>query len=444
MTVVAKGTRWGRWRRQIRALRDELRGAARPIATAWEVVPITVLGAVLAGLGLHGLRGYGPDHADHLVYALGAVALGVVGVSVVVVCAAALTLWLLLRGSASGVPETLMVGVENATDFRCPSLRWWPLVQVELEWITPDAVEVRVEHDGAALVERVTPRERGRYEALVRRVRVRDVFGFASLGFPMRWTQPLTLVPAVGRADTEVAVRRATSEGFSHPSGKPIGELVEMRRYVHGDPMRHVIWKTFARDRTLMVREAERAIAPRPAMVAFFVAGAHDEPSASTARLFLDNALFGADFAFAAEGAPRPTSRVPEALDQIIASRAHRHTQADGLGMLFRSVDRARLDNLVIFAPASDGPWVDKVLTATRHLPMPPMLILTVDGALDHTRRGRLQRLLWEHEDTTHPTLRALPSLHARLQRAHLDLRVIHRPTGRRLEAARIDALGVL
>ena len=46
-----------------------------------------------------------------------------------------------------------------------------------------------------------------------------------------------------------------------------------MRAYGHGDPMRHVLWKTFARSRRLLVRMPERAIAPSPTTVAFLIAG---------------------------------------------------------------------------------------------------------------------------------------------------------------------------
>lgn len=417
------------------------RAVRRLAARLWEPVPPTALGLVLVAVALSAFFSLGKDRSDHVVYALAAVALALVAISNLVVAAAALVLARLVRSRPAGVPEALMSGVEATTTFTCPTLRFWPLVQVDLDWVEPDAVAVALEPDGASFVERVTPAERGLHPRVVRRFTVRDIFGFASVRFRRAWAQPVRVSPALGRADARLAIRRATADGYSHPSGQPIGEMVEMRRYVHGDPMRHVIWKTFARDRTLMVREPERAIAPRPAMVAFFVAAPDDEPSASTARLFLEQGLLGADFFFAAEGAPRATHQPKEALEQVIRSRAHRDTQADGLGALFRTVDRARLDNLVIFAPASIGPWIDKVLSAARRLPLPPMVIVTVDGGLEPASRGRLSRLLWEQDDRTHPTLRALPAVYDRLNGANVDLRVVHRPTGRRVEPAQIDAM---
>src|SRR4029079_3371216 len=94
---------------------------------------------------------------------------------------------------------------------------------------------------------------------------------------------------------------------FSHPAGRQDGDLVEMRNYGVGDPMRHILWKTIARTHRPLVRTPERAIAPAPITVAFLVAGAADEPTAATARLYLERGMFGPDFLFAADGpAPPP------------------------------------------------------------------------------------------------------------------------------------------
>ena len=444
MNVAAVKRRPARWGAVWRSLPADLARAFAPVARLWEPVPVTALGLLLTAVALWAFFAIGKDSSDHIVYALSAVALALVAVSNLVVGAAALTLYLTVRRRPSGVPEALMAGAEATTAFACPSLRFWPLVQVDLRWVEPTAVSVLLEADGARFVERLVPLERGRHEHVVRRFTVRDIFGFASLSFRRRWDQPLRIVPAQGKADGGLAVRRATADGYSHPSGKPIGEMVEMRRYVHGDPMRHVIWKTFARDRHLMVREPERAIAPRPAMVAFFVAAPLDEPSASTARLFLEQGMLGADFLFLAEGAARPTHHPGEALEQVIRSRAHRATQADGLQSLFRTVDRARLDNLVIFAPPAAGPWVDKVLAAARRLPLSPMVVLTVDGPPEATSRGRLSRLLFVHVITRGPTRRALPPFSARLRAAQVIGSGAHRGSGRRLEPPQVDTLRAL
>ncbi|MFO0746376.1 MAG: DUF58 domain-containing protein [Myxococcota bacterium] len=404
--------------------------------------PLTTLGVVLAAIGAVGYFVVAENTADFIVMAISLVLLALVGVSLFFV----LVFWpifaAVVRKRPSGLPESLTVGIPYQTAFLCPRLPWVPLVQVGLDWDEPDAVDVETRADGSAWVETVTPRERGRFESIVRRFTLRDVFGFAEVRFTRRWVSPLRIQPVPGRADLTLAIRRATDDGYSHPSGQPLGELVEMRRYAHGDPVRHILWKVYARSRRLMVREPERAIAPKPAMVGFFVAGRGDEASASTARLFLEQGLLGHDFVFAAEGAARPTSKVGEAIEQVIESRAFRDSGADSLAPLLRSVDRGRLDNLVVFAPGADGVWVEKLVAASRRLPMPPMVVMTIDGQIEAKKGSRLSRLLFAPKDdvANRRALREVPVIHDRLRQAGMELRVIHRASGARLDQVSMDA----
>lgn len=406
-----------------------------------DAFPLTFLGLLLGTLGALGYFVYANDKSDFIIMAISLVAMGFVGLSLLAV----LIGWPIVRHvigkRAAGLPESLTVGVPHETAFRCPRLRFVPFLQLGFTWETPDGVEVETRPDGGAWTEVVTPRERGRFEALVRRFTLRDIFGFAEVRFRRTWSSPFRIQPVPGRADVTLAIRRATDDGYSHPSGQPLGELVEMRRYAPGDPMRHVLWKVFARSRRLMVREPERAIAPKPAMVGFFVAGKQDEASASTARLFLEQGLLGADFVFAAEGAARPTSSVPEAIEQVIESRGFRDSGADSLAPLLRTVDRGRLDNLVVFAPGADGPWIDKLVSASRRLPMPPVVVMTVDGQLDTKRPSRLSRFVFEKkDDEAQRALKELPRVYDRLRQAGMELRVIHRGSGARLDQVSIDA----
>lgn len=404
--------------------------------------PLTFLGVLLATLGAVGYFVIAEETADFIIMAISLVLLALVGVSLVFV----LVLWpitrAILSGKPSGLPESLTVGIPYQTTFRCPRMPWVPLVQVGLDWEEPDAILVETHAERGYWTETVTPRERGRFESIVRRITLRDVFGFAEVRFTRRWVTPLRIQPTPGRADLTLAIRRATDDGYSHPSGQPLGELVEMRRYAHGDPVRHILWKVFARSRRLMVREPERAIAPKPAMVGFFVAGRADEASASTARLFLEQGLLGQDFVFAAEGAARPTSSVGEAIEQVIESRAFRESGADSLAPLLRSVDRGRLDNLVVFAPGADGAWVDKLLASAKRLPMPPIVVMTVDGQVEAKPRSRLARFLYAPKDDSESrrTFKEVPQVYDRLRSAGVELRVVHRGSGQRLDQVSIDA----
>jgi hypothetical protein len=404
-----------------------------------DLFPLTWSGLVLGGLGGLVYFLYAESEGDFILLGFGLAAMALVLTSLLfVLIVAPLYAWRMgLRHS--GLPESLTVGVEHETTFRAPRLRFIPFVEVFHDWLVPSAMQVRLTADRGTWLEHITPMERGRFTAITRRFTVQDIFGFARVRFPRTRKTTLRIQPVPGRADMTLAIRRATDDGYSHPSGQPLGELVEMRRYSAGDPVRHILWKVYARSRRLMVRQPERAIAPKPAMVGFFVAGKGDEPSASTARLFLEQGLLGADFVFSADGARRPTSDIGEAVEQVIESRDFRDSGAEGLHALIRSVDRGRLDNLVVFAPAADGPWVDKVLAASKKLPMPPTVLITVDGAVDLVKRKRGSRLLFRREAHL-AGVSDIPDIHDRLRAAGIDVKVLHRSTGHPVEAHGIEA----
>jgi uncharacterized protein (DUF58 family) len=427
--------------------RQPLSAALDRLARGWRVAsglfPITTLGVLVAAVGAWAHFSLAPDAADFVLYATGVTALSLVGLSLASVLLGALVLAVALRRRPAGVPETLTTGVEVETGFSLPALTAWPLLLVRWSWVSPDGAEVRTERGASRLLEFLRPRERGQADAVIRRFELRDIFGLSAIAFDRRWAAPVRIVPVRGRANLELAMRRASEDGYSHPSGQPLGELVEMRRYRAGDPVRHIVWKAFARSRRLMVREPERAIAPRPAMVAFFVAGEQDEPSASTARLFLEAGLLGADFRFMASGGTAATDDAALGLEQIIASRAHRAAGADGLAGLLRTVDRGRLDNLVLFGPAGDGGWVDRVLEQMRTLSRPPLVILTVDGDLSappgRSLGATLRRGLFRRDDAREAALLAVTRAHDRLRRAGAEVRLVHRGTGARLDAMTLE-----
>jgi len=407
--------------------------------------PLTFQGVLLAAIGAYVYFDLARDSADFIMLAIGATAMALVGLSLASTLVFGPIFALTVRGKKDAlVPELLTTGVEVETGFSTVGLRYWPVLFVRWAWASPEGASVEVKARRGRLIEVVTPEERGHYESIERRFVIRDVFGFTKVSFSRRWATTVRILPVVGRANIELAIRRATDDGYSHPAGQPLGELVEMRRYQPGDPVRHIIWKAFARTRRLMVRDAERAIAPKPAMVGYFIAGPNDEPSASTARLFLEEGLLGSDFVFSAAGARQATANVSDAIEQVVASRAHRDSGADGLAGLIRTVDRGRLDNLIVFAPAADGPWVDRLLEQTRRLPRPPMVIMTVDGQLGDVTRTRPKASFWDRLFTRpgdrRRELAGISEVHQRLRRSGAEVKLLHRGSGARLDATTLDA----
>jgi len=399
------------------------------------IVPIRVRGLLLAGAGAYVTFGIGASEADYLLYPAGLCAIALVALCALCVGAGALRVRLAVRRKPAAVPVSIETTHAVRSDFEFPRLGLWPLIDVRMSWVEPVGVDVTLEKSRGSWREVITPRQRGRYARLVRRFTVEDVFGLTAISFSVAWEVGVRIAPATATAGADLAVGYGHGDAFSHPSGRQEGDLVEMRAYGHGDPMRHILWKTFARSRRLLVRMPERAIAPRPTTVAFLVAGHGDEPTCAAARLYLERNLFGRDFLFCADGALEPAHEADVAIEQIIDSAA---TVADdggaiGLEQQAAQVDHARLASCVVFAPAIDGAWRERVVAFAGRCPAPPTVIIGVDGTEPPGRRRLVSRMLLRggaEADVDSRALAGVPALREALESQGMRVQIIHRTTG--------------
>ena len=346
--------------------------------------PLRFLGIALALAAWYGFEVYGQGKADYVYYMGTLTLLLVVAVALVFVLLASLTLaiWLQIYKPAEK-RYALQVGLEHHFEEPFPRFLLWPFVEVEWSWWQPKEAQLELERRGRWVYERVTLLERGNHPAVVRRFTVRDIFGLASISFRKRWPQAIVAAPALIDFNVVVAPRNASGDALSDPHGEPVGDRVEMRRYAPGDPLRLVLWKVYARTRKLMVRTPERAIAPKKSVVAFMLAGRGDEPSATTARSFLEARALGEDFRFMADGAATPTQENEDSLEQIISSVGHRQKGGQGLAQLVEQIGVEELNNTIIFLPARRGPWLQHLKAFAQMVPQPPTLVLSFKGELD-------------------------------------------------------------
>lgn len=366
---------------------------------------------------------------DHLLRPVALVALALVAACLLLVLVTTLYVRRAVKSQEAGVPPELQSGGELTTSFRVPNVRALGLLDVQLEWASPAGFSVSLVRVDGRLGEKIGALERGRHDRLVRRFTVEDVFGLSSLSFEVEWAVTLRVTPVAAPVNAALAASRSSGDAWSHPSGRAEGDLVEMRSYAHGDSMRHVLWRTFARTRRLLVRMPERAVAPQPLNVAFLIAGQADEPSAGVARVFLEQGLLGPDFVFAADGALKPTTRVPEAVEQIIDSIRSRSDGAAGLDGLANQVEPHRLGACVVFAPPVDGPWRERLVTMSRRLSVPATVVIGIDGSDEVAPPKNVPK--WLLRESTEATLAAgLVALKAALEADGFPVRIVHRPTG--------------
>jgi hypothetical protein len=400
-------------------------------------IPVRVPGLLLiAGLAL--VAWFADSNADYLLLPAALVGLALLVLCVLCTVLASIALRLSLRKRVEegmpGLSEQIETTHIVRTGFRFTRLSLWPLVEVRMTWESPPGIEVTLDPVGRAYEEVVIARERGKHERVERRFVVEDIFGLSALTVRKVYERALRIVPMRCAQGPEVIVGHATGDAFSHPLGRQEGDLIEMRRYGHGDPLRHVLWKTFARTRRLLVRMPERAVSPMPTTSAFLVAGADDEAAAATARLYVETGLLGDDFVFSADGAPAPTSEPGEAVDQIIESVRQRENGGGTLEAFRRNVEPVRLGHCIVFAPPSEGVWLDRVAAFSRTLPAPATVIIGVEGNSVAPQRGRLARWLVKAKPSTTHVNPDLLAVRAKLEASGMQVKVLHRETGQVLQ----------
>lgn len=361
-------------------------------ALGW--VPVTPLGLAV-GLGLAGLIEWvAVPTQDRVLMALALCGLAVEGVVLAAVVLTALWLRVRPQGKASGSLKA-EAGVPFRTGYSPGWATWNPLVRVEIRWRLPAEARAEFVTERVRPVEQVTADGRGQADAVIRRFVVVDVFHLARVRFERSSAGAVTVLPRRGpTARPDVLPQFVSGDQLGHPSGRPEGDLMEMRRYAPGDPLKLVLWKLYGRTGRLLVRTPERAVSPTEAVLAYFVAGQGDEASAGVARGLIEAGSLGNAATFGADGAPGATRNPAEAVSQVVRSVAARDQGGAGLAWFVDEGEAAGGRACILFVPSQPGAWLDRVAGALAGRPGPVRAFVGVDGLHPASRRSRLRTLL--------------------------------------------------
>lgn len=404
--------------------------------------PLTWVGALVAGMGYWVSFHYAKDQFDYILYASGLVTMGIVGLSVCSVILVFLGISLHLRRHREEKNPQLETGLMGTTGFQLPRWRGVPLIHLRLQWEDPKAIEVLLKPRANHLEEWIRPLQRGETRHRIRRILISDIFGFANLGLVHQSIMPLKVLPSRARITAHITHRFLGGDAISYPSGPAEGERLEMRRYTHGDPLRYILWKAFARTRQLLVRTPEQAITPLPSVAAYFVAGPEDEPTASAARYFIEEGLLGQDFIFIAAGSPQPTGDPAEAINQLVASINYRKQGAANLPRFLAQLDNVRRQHCILFVPPVPGKWISVVESVAKNIAH-ALVITSVDMVPLSQGLPPWRSFLFADSKRIFPITawRLLGDVVHRLSACGLEIKVLHRPSGDFLSQLQLNTL---
>lgn len=398
--------------------------------------------AVLCGASL---RVWGYGSLDLVVFALAVTGLALLAIAVAVVASAALTLRGDRRTAPASWPARLEADRPVRTGLSLPALERVPLVALDWSVAEPSGFGCRVRSEAGRASEELTPTRRGIVQRVRRRFRVGDAFGLTRIRWEREEAASFVVLPATRGLRRLVWLRAlASGEGMPHPAGRPEGDRMEMRRYVPGDSVRHILWKTFARSRQLEVRTPERSVHRARRTLAYLVAGADDEAAAAAARVALESRALGEAWLFGADGTDVPTDRLEAALRAIARSADARAPGGDALHGLRRFLAAARADgatHCVVFAPPGLLAAAAALSAVLRASGASATCVFAVDGLRERAATRPLwERLLFAPPPATGLPVAGLSAQLARFSSPACTAVVVDRATGRvvagRLEPA--------
>jgi hypothetical protein len=331
-------------------------------------------------------------------------------------------------------PLTIEAGTTTRTGLGFGRLSLIPLLHFRVEWREPRNVHATLVGTRAGYQEQIVPRQRGLADRIVRRYIIGDWLGLSRVRFDRRTERPARVLPWCGNAATfELVQQLRPGDILGHPEGQPVGDLVESRRYVSGDPLKLVLWKVYARTGQMLVRTPERAVAPTQRMLAYFVPAEGDEACAGIVRAALEAGLLGPEVIFMAEGAEGPATSPATGVDQLIRSINFRHSGGSALDRFLVRGETVGTSSAFIFVSPRVGAWLDRVCHVLKAHQGPFHAIVGVDEIGARSDSSTWRRVLWRAADERVADPSDLSQIRQRLAKSGVRVSVISRMTGETL-----------
>ena len=395
-------------------------------------LPFSIGGAVFFLGALSALWFLGIQRSDLIMVVLGATGVALSLLGLLLTWIAGIVIYRRMRN----IPFeslTLISHKSSETEFVVPIPWWIPLVQSSC--IVKADHFYREEFQGKEVL---FAKRRGLWSEIVREIAVGDAFGICSIRFETRQEVQLKVLPIILSLENPLLIHglQGGSE-LSHPMGRPEGDRIDMRNYVAGDPIRHILWKVYARSNELMVRTPERAYEPVKKMLAYLIVDEADRIAAATASAIIQSGLLGVDWSFGVDGDRNVYSDENLALDAIVQSGLSLYSTepgkkgGEGLRSFLNvaSANQSNSHTLVVFAPPIVGSWIQNVLALQQQIPI--QVIVGVDRIETESKWAAFKEAVFLPETQNFSQLTSLAELeaiHSQLQSLQIPVLISMMP----------------
>jgi hypothetical protein len=356
----------------------------RLAALARDRSPLTLRGVGIVVSAGSCLQWFGYRDLDGVWYVAGIALLGLCAVALFCMAIGFILSFIAVRRAARAAVSlraSTDTGAPCTTGFSLPSLRFVPLVEVQLGLIPASLAAVSTDIVGGALHEQLRFHDHGDVREVLRRIEVRDVLGLSSLAVRSPARVEIEVLPHLGAFRTlPLLYSLSGGEDIPHPLGIDQGDRLELKRYAPGDPARFIHWKVYARTGKLVVRMPERALSRAYRVAAYLCAGEGDGATAAAARAALEFGAFGEDFRFGADGTRDVTRALGDALAALRRSAAARAQGGQGLSAFLAQAEREGPCSLVVFVPPIAQAPLQRVRELLRGHARPVRVVIGVDG----------------------------------------------------------------
>jgi hypothetical protein len=158
----------------------------------------------------------------------------------------------------------------------------------------------------------------------------------------------------------------------------------------------------------------------------------------------LESGAFGDDWTFGTDGFAEGTSRLDEALDQIVASSARRERGGQDLAAFLARTERRGPASAVLFVPPRPGPWLGRIAPLVKARASRTRVVVALDGVRSGQRTPLWRRLLTVPDASTGTPSEELDAVLTGLAALRCDVLVVDRRTGKRLGKVRREAMRAL